>query len=202
MKKQFLSTLIILCMSTTVTSQKIGKIDIKSFMEIFKISSDYQFCMAKKVSLDNKKATWTRYQKTEKMALGGEHFSFVISENGIFKGFVWLDESLTKGELPNEKQAEKIADEFLKEFAPDLSQSKELHWIKPHDESITINGKSHIVSGMKVKMRNPKTGLWFWVIVGKNGQPIVFERDIVWLNFQFRRQTEKWLHDDWVKEQK
>jgi hypothetical protein len=28
---------------------------------------------------------------------------------------------------------------------------------------------------------------------------MVFERDIVWITFPGHRQTEKWLHDGWLK---
>jgi len=49
-----------------------------------------------------------------------------------------------------------------------------------------------------VKMRNKQDGLWFWVIVGGDGQVIVFERDIYWISFSGRRRTEKWLHDSYL----
>ena len=42
---------------------------------------------------------------------------------------------------------------------------------------------------------------YFWVIVGSNEKPLVFERDIVWVTFPGHRKTEKWLHDAWLKEQ-
>ncbi len=75
------------------------------------------------------------------------------------------------------------------------------------DESIiSLNDKgekeTHTVTGMKVKAKNTKDGRWFWVIVGANSQPMIFERDIVWISFPGHRQTEKWLHDSWLKKQK
>jgi len=44
-------------------------------------------------------------------------------------------------------------------------------------------------------------GRWFWVIVGSDEKPMVFERDIVWVTFPGHRKTEKWLHDSWLKTQ-
>jgi hypothetical protein len=43
---------------------------------------------------------------------------------------------------------------------------------------------------------------WFWLIVGADREVMVFERDIVWANLEGRRQSEKWLHDSWLAEQR
>ncbi len=123
-----------------------------------------------------------------------------MAEDGRLKGFYWLAPELADGQLPGKEEAENIATAFLKTYAPDLNKDKEIHWIKPHDETLTVNGKDITITGMKVKMRNPKDGRWFWVIVGKHRQPIIFERDIVWISFPGKRQTEKWLHDAWLRD--
>ncbi|PAT40429.1 hypothetical protein CK623_05745 [Vandammella animalimorsus] len=102
--------------------------------------------------------------------------------------------------LPGRAQAQAVAEAFLQAHAPDLLDKRELHWIRPHDETVFKGGRPHKLRGMKVKMRNRIDGRWFWVIVGAQGRPIVFERDIVWLNFPGKRQTEKWLHDDWLSQ--
>ncbi|PAT34477.1 hypothetical protein CK620_09165 [Vandammella animalimorsus] len=102
--------------------------------------------------------------------------------------------------LPGRAQAQAVAEAFLQAHAPDLLGKRELHWIRPHDETVLKGGQPHKLRGMKVKMRNRSDGRWFWVIVGAQGRPIVFERDIVWLNFPGKRQTEKWLHDDWLSQ--
>ena len=39
-------------------------------------------------------------------------------------------------------------------------------------------------------------------VFGANDKVMVFERDIVWITFPGRRKTEKWLHDQWLMEQK
>ncbi len=172
---------------------------MSSFLQEF-LPQNYQQASQKSVRIDNEEATLTRYQKNVSDTLGGEHFSTLFDNSGHLKGFVYLDKQLVGGTLVNEQQAEKIADNFLQKYAIDLYKNKELHWIKPHNETITIAGEKKIITGMKVKMRNQKNGLWFWVIVGNNQQPIIFERDIVWLNFKFKRQTEKWLHDEWLRQ--
>lgn len=81
----------------------------------------------------------------------------------------------------------------------------EISWIDVHDEPIRIVQGGHAttvtLSGMKVKARNLADGRWFWVIVGSDGRPMIFERDIVWISFPGHRQTEKRLHDTWLLEQ-
>lgn len=52
---------------------------------------------------------------------------------------------------------------------------------------------------MKVKRRNLTTGLYFWVIVAPDKSVMIFERDIIWDFLRAGRQTEKWLHDSWLK---
>ncbi len=134
----------------------------------------------------------------------GENFSVVLDESGLLKGFVSYQEDTSDAKnLPDREQAERIARDFLKTHAPDLLQSMEVHWVKPHDEEIKVRqdgGKTKTVriTGMKVKCRNTKDGRWFWVIVSSAGKPFVFERDIVWINFPGMRKTEKWLHDSWI----
>ena len=54
---------------------------------------------------------------------------------------------------------------------------------------------------MKVKCRNSADGTYFWVIVGSDNSVIVFERDIEWDFIRAGRQTEKWLHDDWLRKE-
>ncbi|TGV10766.1 hypothetical protein E4695_02325 [Alcaligenaceae bacterium 429] len=108
--------------------------------------------------------------------------------------------------LPSREKSEQIARAFLQEHAPDLLERMEISWIDPHDEPLTVeqNGTTQnlTLTGMKVKARNLADGRWFWVIVGADEKPMVFERDIVWISFPGKRQTEKWLHDAWLAQQK
>ncbi len=86
-------------------------------------------------------------------------------------------------------------------FTPALQFGEvELHWIGQHFEIIRRGKVDKEIVGMKVKMRIPATGLWAWVIVGKQGEIITFERDVSW-NFDHGiRETPMWLHDQWLVE--
>lgn len=166
----------------------------------------YQQVSQRAVTIDGAPAKLVRYQPTEqsgqrKTQLGSAHFSVITGADGGLKGFVWLAPQLAGGGLPSKKNAQSVAEAFLQRYAPDLHAHKEMHWVAPHDETIRADGKSVTLTGMKVKMRDTRDGRWFWVIVGNQGKPMVFERDIVWISFPGKRQTEKWLHDAWLGQQ-
>lgn len=159
------------------------------------------------VTVDGSAATLTRYERRDgrNTGLEGEHFSTVVAADGTLKGFAHVTLDLVGEPLPSRERAEAIARDFLKSHAPELLPRMQISWIEPHDESIRIqrNGSSESVTltGMKVKARNLADGRWFWVIVGGDENPLVFERDIVWITFPGHRKTEKWLHDSWLKAQ-
>lgn len=158
------------------------------------------------VSVDGEGAELVRYERTDgrNAALGGEHFSTVIADNGRLKGFARIDLDLVGGQLPSREETQAIAMDFLREAAPDLLPGMKISWIEPHDEPlrVTRNGRTEdlTLTGMKVKMRNSADGLWMWVIVGADRKVMVFERDINWITFPGHRGTEKWLHDSWLVE--
>ncbi len=161
--------------------------------------------MSRQVSADGEAVVLTRYERKDGRSAGleGEHFSSVISESGRIKGFANISLDLVDRPLPDSQRSEEIARTFLQQYAPDLLPRMEIHWIDKHDEPIRVerNGRMETVTltGMKVKARNLEDRLWFWVIVGPDEQPMVFERDITWITFPGHRQTEKWLHDSWLK---
>ncbi len=207
MKKLILGIALSFCASfvfagnvVNITSGK-GENTMQTFITAY-LPQGYSKVSRRSVKVDDEPAVLIRYQPGEKESVqyGGTHFSTVIAENGQLKGFCWLSPQLATGQLPGKEEARDIAQEFLKKYASDLSHNKELHWIRPHDETITVAGKDVTITGMKVKMRNPQDGRWFWVIVGKQQRPIIFERDIVWISFPGKRQTEKWLDDRWLLE--
>lgn len=150
--------------------------------------------------MDGDTVTTYRYQRSSPITYFGEHISFVFSPSKKIKGMTRMTKEfvLTNEVLPTEKQAREVARNFIASYAKDLLNNMEVQWIKQHDETINIGSKSHIISGMKVKCRNLVDGKYFWVIVGKDDEVIVFERDIVWNFIRGGRQTEKWLHDDWL----
>ena len=159
------------------------------------------------VSVDGENATLIRHERRDgrNTGLEGEHFSAVVATDGTLKGFANISLDLADKPLPSRERSEQIARAFLQETAPDLLPRMKISWIEAHDEPIRVqrDGRSETVTltGMKVKARNLADGRWFWVIVGSEEKPMVFERDIVWITFPGHRKTEKWLHDSWLKDQ-
>ncbi|MFY9962095.1 hypothetical protein [Pseudomonas sp.] len=170
------------------------------------IPAAYQEALRRSVKVDDESAVLTRYVRTDgrNATLGGEHFSTVVSDSGVLKGFANMSLDLVDMTLPSREISETIARAFLQQHAPDLLERMKISWIDPHDEPVKVvrNGREETVTltGMKVKARNLADGRWFWIIVGGDGKPMVFERDIVWITFPGKRKTEKWLHDAWVAE--
>jgi hypothetical protein len=140
--------------------------------------------------------------------LGGEHYSALVTPDGILKGETRMDarlsEERSQAPLPTEDEARASAWRYLAERAPDLAAAGEVHWVAPHAEKVLLTanavagGLSVTVTGMKVKCRNTADGRWFWVIVGPGEQIITFERDVVWNTSLGMRRTEMWLHDLWL----
>jgi hypothetical protein len=174
------------------------------------IPSRFVLVNQQSVFMDGEPVWHLRYERADQQnrSLHGEHISAVISQKGDrLKGFTRMDEQLSKGELPDQEQARKTAIAYLQKHAPDLINTMEIRWIKPHEERIQVRSEagqpqSVTIVGMKVKCYSPTDGRYFWVIVGAQAQIITFERDIVWSTDMGRRQTEKWLHDTWLAEQR
>lgn len=171
------------------------------------IPASHQLTDRRGVVVDGESAELTRYERKDgrNAGLEGEHFSTVVASDGTLKGFANISLDLAGKPLPSRERTEAIAREFLQHHAPELLPRMKISWIEPHNEPIRVqrDGRSETVTltGMKVKARNLADGRWFWVIVGSDERPMVFERDIVWITFPGHRQTEKWLHDSWLKEQ-
>ncbi|HCF1774319.1 TPA: hypothetical protein OM995_001198 [Pseudomonas aeruginosa] len=159
------------------------------------------------VTVDGETAELTRHERRDgrNTGLEGEHFSTVVASDGTLKGFANMSLDLVGKPLPSRERTEAIARTFLQSHAPELLPRMQISWIEPHDEPLRVQREGRAetltLTGMKVKARNLADGRWFWVIVGADERPMVFERDIVWINFPGHRKTEKWLHDAWLKEQ-
>ncbi|MCM3766328.1 hypothetical protein [Neobacillus niacini] len=140
-----------------------------------------------------------RYEKStgENNGLGGEHYSFTVDRvSHKILGVTWIDQRFASGQqLPSERRTEQLAQFFLNLTEPELFERLENHWIRPHDEIITVNGEKVTITGMKYKCYLPDEGTWAWVIVGPDEHIITFEQGIKWEN---GRVTEKWLHDNWL----
>jgi hypothetical protein len=171
------------------------------------VPASHQLTGRRSVAVDGESAKLTRYERKDgrNAGLEGEHFSTVVAADGMLKGFANMSADLVGRPLPSRERTEAIARAFLQSHAPELLPRMQISWIEPHDEPLRVqrDGRSDTVklTGMKVKARNLTDGRWFWVIVGSDERPMVFERDIVWVTFPGHRKTEKWLHDSWIKEQ-
>lgn len=196
--------------SHILTNEKIVMTsDVTINQTFYSIPTTHSQVMSRSEMADNEPVVLTRYERKDgrNKGLEGEHFSTIYAANGLLKGLAHISLDLVNQSLPTCEESEKIARDFLQEYAPDLLPTMEISWIDPHDESIiNLNEKgekeTHTVTGMKVKAQNTKDGRWFWVIVGADFQPMIFERDIVWISFPGHRKTEKWLHDSWLKKKK
>jgi len=157
------------------------------------------------VTLDGQPATLSRYERRDgrNAFLEGEHFSTVIATDGTLKGFANISLDLVGKPLPSRERAEQIAAEFLRKAAPDLLTGLRGASVTPHDEPILQSRAGHNetvqLTGLKFKARSLADGRWFWVIVGSDEKPMLFERDLEWATLLARRKTEQWLHDRWIK---
>lgn len=190
-------------MLSSSPDQLVIRPSVSSFIESI-IPAGYREVSRLSIKVDEEPAELIRFQPEDTLStiLGSEHFSIITDSDGRIKGFTRMDMSLAHTDLPSQEEARIAAERLLSSIAPDLLNSAELHWIKPHSETITIirgiQKRDVSICGMKVKMRNASDGRWFWVIIGSDRQAITFERDIVWITFPGHRKTEKWLHDSWL----
>lgn len=166
---------------------------------------------------------YQRYEKKNKSP-SGEYLSVVFDlQNQCLLGMTKMQKQVNK-KLISHQEALLTAASFLGGVAPDLigkvnsmptviklSENDrvifdpaiklgnvELHWIDQHEEFVSDDE----VVGMKVKMRDPSSGLWLWVIVNGDGEVITFERDVSWDFDRHIRQTPMWLHSEWLLAQK
>lgn len=161
----------------------------------------FHLVMNKEVQLNDSTVKLMRFQKEgSNVNYNGGNASLLVSETGRLEGLSrLLPEYEFKDNNIQKEEARYVAMSFLKHNAGDLLENFKVKWIDRHDEFIYENGRKIIISGMKVKCRNLTDGLYFWVIVSPNKDVIVFERDIEWDFIHAGRQTQKWLHDSWLK---
>lgn len=174
-------------------------------------------------ALAEKSALIVRYQASGSIE-NGEHVSVLLDpKTHQLMGLTQMLGEMETLELPSPQNAMNIAVKFLAKQAPDLIGKTEhfdfsaeqndhvtfdetvpfenvsFQWVGHHDETINVNGKPTLIKGVKVKMHIPELGLWAWVIVGKNGEILTFERNISWDFKAQQRLTQMWLHSHWVK---
>ncbi|MGD9809600.1 MAG: hypothetical protein AB7E76_13845 [Deferribacterales bacterium] len=160
-------------------------------------SQGYKMIEESAVKVDGKEAVLIR-TSAGASRIGGEHESYVYYKEGGLMGFMRMTKEVSEMKPAQKDRAYETAIAFLKVYAPDLLNNFDNLWIREHSESFTDeNGVKHTVTGMKVKCYNRNDGTYFWVVSMEDGSIVTFERDIVWITFPGRRQTEKWLYDDW-----
>lgn len=176
--------------------------------------------------LDNIKVMFLRFSQNEvNTPFKGEHLSFLIDMSCLkIMGLTNTEVCADSENYIEHQKALPIAIEFLKIHAPDLvnkealtpkiatqkSTSKiqfdpplvidnvEVHWIGPHQEKVFLDNKTAIIYGTKVKMYIPESQLWTWVIINNKEKIQTFERNIFWNFKAFQRETQMWLHDEWL----
>lgn len=186
------------------TNHVVAEERIKSYLETFKkavpIPENYFMHSVNKVKVDDTQAYLFRFEKLENKGLGGEYFSFIISENKEILGFTQMDKKYAYTKMLSKSDTEKIAQEFLVKMDKSLAQGLKNLWIERHEEKITVNGQEAILAGMKYKCYRASKNDYTWVIVGFDGSVLTFERNIKWNNDLHTRITEKWLHDSYLIE--
>lgn len=147
--------------------------------------------------------------------VGGEYFAASVDMDATrVMGFMHVDRSQTGPGLPSEEDAKTRAYEVLPALAPDLADRLTLKWIlplnevpqsPPRDTPFTMtddNGVKHAVTAVRVKFHDATTNRWAWILVGRGGELVGFEREIVWNTVFVRRSTEAWLLDEFVLEER
>jgi hypothetical protein len=174
------------------------------------IPAGFQESLVRNVEHDGDPIYWARFSKYGKVdEFGGEHFSVTYdAKNKLLKGYMHLDQRFDTDELPSEEEAKEIALNFIEKHAPDMIGNIEVRWIRPlrkipenppHDQGFALKS-GHIITGVRVKLWNIAKQKFAWVIVGKGGEVISFERDISWDFEKKFRITERWLHDSWLED--
>jgi len=181
-------------------------------MKIIQVPQGFEISTIQKVKHNEEDVHWLRFTKEGNAhKLGTEHFSITYdASHKIIKGYMRLDKSLCipEASLLSEEEAKDLAFKFVEKYAADMVNDLELRWIKPlrevpqnppHDQGFLIDGDT-LLLGVRVKLWNKKEEKFSWVIVGKDGEVISFERDIRWDFERKVRLTQRWLHDNWLME--
>ena len=190
---------------TSMTSTQLAKISTQlspNFQQLLPDNElNFNLVLTHKGLHNKQPVTLYRFEPQETMHLNSQHVSFLLDDNSNkLQGFVRLlpQYQSTKAQVTKDK-ALAITLKFLETYAPDLLKNYNNNWIDTHDEEIMVNGKKVTLTGMKVKCRDLNTGLYFWTIIAPDETIMVFERDVEWDFIRAGRQTQKWLHDSWLR---
>ena len=171
-------------------------------LESVEVPSGYALTTVSHGEQDKIPVTVYRYTQDGELNPGGEHFSITMDDaRNKLLGFTFMNRvfDLNNG-LIEEAEANSTAIDFLNRVEPGLVESSSHLWTSPHHETIEVEGEEYSISGIKYKCYSRSSDLYYWVIVGHDGQIITFEQDIVWSNGMSERISEQWLHDWWRTE--
>lgn len=175
--------------------------ELEFIMKYIEIPDEYNLKIVENGKHNSENILIFRFEKlnSKNISLEGEHFSIVLEVNKFkILGFTCMDKKFENNEKYISKEdVIKQAEIFLEKLEPGLFKKAKNLWIESHDEIIIVNGEKIIISGMKYKCYVESTDSYLWIIFGRNGEVITFERDIIWKS---GRVTEKWLHDTWLKD--
>jgi len=179
------------------------------------VPDGYEFKSCNLVNHDSIPVFIFRYERIngENSGYGGEHFSVSVDLDVTrIMGVMHIDGQHCGPGLPTDDSAIKTAVKAIEKLAPDLVGEYEVKWVLPLQENpkkiphespfpYTDNeGGLHLVTGVRVKLFFKKLNSWGWVIVGRDGKTIAFEREIIWSTIMNKRSTPAWLHDPFVLE--
>lgn len=178
------------------------------------VPSNYQLVGSLLVNHDAIPVFIFRFQQDENIKeIGGEHFSVSVDLDATkIMGFIHIHKEHCGDGLLDDESAKVIARDFIPQVAPDLASEYEIKWVMkqlenpnkiPHESPFPFqdtSGETHLVTGVRVKLFFEKLSSWGWVIVGREGKIISFERQINWNTIMNRRSTPAWLHDPYIQE--
>lgn len=157
------------------------------------------FYLKDKINDDNVHIFRFEPEPSRSITLYGPHVTVIFDEQNKLKGFARMNQTMAGENNMEENQGKLLAMNFLKQYAPDLVNSK-YQWSNSHTEKlIDKSGEETIINGSWVKYRANKSGEYLWVILAPNGTVMEFDRDIVWSFFRGGRVNELWLRDEWLE---
>lgn len=198
----------------TMTVDALGQHAVQLLTSKVEIPGGYAFLSAREVIQDGRELILLRFEREDGInaGLGGEHFSAVVSlKESRLDGAIHIDRAHTTDDIASKDEARSHALAFLRKAAPELADRAEIRWIEPlrrqpidppHDSPFrffdrTTNAELAVI-GTRVKLFDPQTNGYGWVVCARDGKLIAFERDIGWDRIRKCRTSEQWLHDEWV----
>jgi len=177
---------------------------------------------------NSKHIAWLRFvPKGQEDTYTGEHITFLWSiDNKNLIAMNHFTDDMIGTQRVTHQQALETAMAFIKKHAPDMIQTAqapqigtespenritleipamvdhaELQWVGPHSEPVKIEGEDKTSTGIKVKFRMPRLGLWMWCIVNDKNEVMTFEREVFWDFDAMQRHTQMWLYNPWLRAQ-